>query len=159
MRKTAEFLSLAALAALVFITINVFYGPHPLPGRVPTHFDALGHVNSWGSPRTLIFMPIVGVGLYLFLAAVARFPALFNYPVKVTEANRAQLEPLALSMITWAKAEVLIFNAWMEFVWVHAARHPEQGLLPYPVPLFIIVLLATVIGFIVAMFRAAKTTR
>ncbi len=157
MRKTAELLSLAALAALVFITINAFYGPHPLPARIPTHFDLLGHVNGWGSSRSLLFMPIVGVGLYLLLTVVSRFPSTFNYPVKVTELNRAQLESLALNLISWIKAELLVFFAWMEFVMVQAARHPERGFQPYPVLMFLGVLFATIIGHIVAIFRAAKT--
>jgi uncharacterized membrane protein len=157
MRKIAELLSLAALAALAFITINVFYGPHPLPARIPTHFDALGHANGWGSPYTLLFMPIFAAVLYLFLTVISRFPSTFNYPVKVTELNRAQLEPLALNLVAWTKAEVLAFFAWMEFVMVQAARHPERGFQPYPVFVFLGILFATIIGHIVAMFRAAKT--
>ncbi len=157
MRKTAELLSLAALAALAFIAINGFYGPHPLPSRIPSHFDAAGHVNGWGSPVTLLFMPVFAVALYLLLSLVARFPSVFNYPVKVTEFNRAQLEQLALNLISWTKAEVLTFFAWMELVMVQAARNPAHGFKPYPVFMFVGILFATIVGFIVAMFRAAKT--
>jgi uncharacterized membrane protein len=156
MRKTAEILSLAALAALAFITINVFDGPHPLPGRIPTHFDALGHVNGWGSPHTLLFFPIFAAALYLFLTVIARFPALFNYPVKITESNRAQLEQITLNLISWIKAEMLAFFAWMEFAMVQAIRNPEQSFKPYPMWVFVGILFATIIGHMGTIFRAAR---
>lgn len=154
MRKTAELLSLAALAGLAFITINVFYGPHPLPGRIPTHFDALGRVNGWGSPQTLLFFPVFAVTMYLFLTVISRFPSTFNYPVRVNDANRAQLQQLALNLLSWTKAEFLIFFVWMEFAMVQAARDPGRSLKPYPVAVFVAILFATIIGHIVAMFRA-----
>jgi uncharacterized membrane protein len=153
MRKTAELLSLAALAALVFITINAFYGPHPLPGRIPTHFDLLGRANGWGSPRSLLFFLSFAVAMYLFLTVISRFPSMFNYPVKVTEGNRAQLQQLALSLLSWTKAEVLVFFVWMDFAMVQAARDPQRALTPYPIEMFIVIIFATIIGHIAAMFR------
>jgi uncharacterized membrane protein len=159
MRKTAEFLSLAALAALIFIIVNVFYGPHPLPGRIPTHFDAHGQANGWGSPRSLLFFLTFSVAMYLLLTLVSRVPSLFNYPVKVTEFNRAQLEQLVLSLLSWTKAEVLTFFVWMEYAMVQAARNPERGLSPYPVGAFVVIVFSTIFGHIVAMFRAAKTSQ
>ncbi|MFZ0301963.1 MAG: DUF1648 domain-containing protein [Terracidiphilus sp.] len=154
MRKTAELLSLAALAVLGFVTINAFYGPHPLPNRIPTHFDSLGNVNRWGSSRSLLFFPVFTVAIYLLLTLVSRFPSKFNYPVKVTELNRAQLESMALSLLSWTKAEVLVFFVWMENAMVQAARDPERGLKPYPILAFVIALFGTLFGHIVAMFRA-----
>jgi uncharacterized membrane protein len=156
MRKTAELLSLAALAALVFITVNVFYGPHTLPSRIPTHFDALGQVNGWGSPRSLLFFPLFVGMMYILLTVVSRFPSAFNYPVKVTEANRAQLQQMSLSLLAWIKAEMIPFSAWMEIAMVQAARNPGAGFKPYPVFVFVAVLFSTIIGHIVAMFRSAK---
>lgn len=154
MRKIAELLSLAALAALAFITVNVFYGPHPLPDRIPTHFNLLGQADRWGSSQSLLFFPIFAAVFYCVLTVAARFPSTFNYPVKVTDANRARLEPLALSLLAWTKAEVLAFFAWMEFAMIQAGRQPEQGFKPLPVGVFVGILFATIIGFIVAMFRA-----
>jgi uncharacterized membrane protein len=159
MRKTAEFLSFVALAALVFITINAFYGPHPLPGRIPTHFDARGQVNGWGSPRSLLFFLLFSIAMYFLLTFVSRFPSLFNYPVKVTELNRPQLEQLALSLLSWTKAEMLVFFVWIEFAMVQAARYPDRGLTLYPLAVFVVFMFATIFGHVAAMFRAAKTAQ
>jgi uncharacterized membrane protein len=159
MRKTAEFLSVAALAALVLITINALYGPHPLPGQIPTHFDLLGRANGWGSPRSLLFFLLFSIAMYLLLTLVSRFPSLFNYPVKVTELNRPQLQQLALSLLSWTKAEVLVFFVWMDFAMVQAARNPDRGLSPYPLGVFGVIVFATIFGHIVAMFRARNPTQ
>jgi|HubBroStandDraft_1064217.scaffolds.fasta_scaffold131564_2 uncharacterized membrane protein len=156
MRKTAEIISLAALAVLALITINVFYGPHPLPARVPTHFDAAGRVNGWGSPASLLLLPVVAAGLYLLLTVIARFPAAFNYPVKVTEINRAQLEYLTLNLLAWIKAEMLVFFAGIDFLIIQAARNPERGFQPFPIYIFLGVLGVTIIGHMVPMFRAGS---
>jgi uncharacterized membrane protein len=159
MRKIAELISLAALGTLAFITVNVFYGPHPLPQRIPTHFDAAGHANGWGSPSRLLLIPVVALALYLLLTVVAQFPKAFNYPVKVTESNRAQLEGLALSLLACVKAEMLVFFVWIGLAMIQAARHPETGLEPYAVFVFLGILLAAIIGHIVAMFRTAKSSQ
>jgi hypothetical protein len=47
----------------------------------------------------------------------------------------------------------------MEFLWVHAIRHSGSVFGPYPVFVFVVVLFATIIGHIVAMFRAARTAQ
>lgn len=159
MRKTAELLSLAALAALALIAINAFYGPHSLPATIPTHFDGAGHPNGWGSRNALLFFPFFGGALYLLLTVIARFSSLFNYPVAVTDLNRAQIEQLTLNLLAWVKVEAILFPGWIEIAWLHAIRHPGSVIWPYPVFVFLAVLFGTIIIHIVAMFRAAKTTQ
>jgi uncharacterized membrane protein len=156
MRKTAELLSLAALAALALITINLYFGPHSLPAAIPTHFDGAGNPNRWDSRHALLLLPILAGGLYLLLTVISRFPELFNYPVTVTELNRAQLEEVTLNLLAWVKVEAILFLVWIESAWVQAIRHPGNVMRPYPVFVFGAALFATIIGFIVAMFRAAR---
>jgi len=53
MRKLLEAVSVAGLVALYWFTWSALYGPNRLPDRVPTHFDAAGNPNAWGSPRSI----------------------------------------------------------------------------------------------------------
>ncbi len=159
MRKTAELLSLAALAALLFFAINIYFGPHQLPATIPTHFNGAGQPNGWGSRGALLLFPIFAAGLYLFLTLISRFPSLFNFPVAVTELNREQLEGLALDLLAWIKVEIILFSGWTELLWVYAIRHPGSVFGPFPVFVFVAILFATIIGHIVAMFRAARTAQ
>ena len=49
-----------------------------LPARIPTHFNAAGEANCWGSPDTLWFLHLVQVllgGLFLIMPLIgARYP-------------------------------------------------------------------------------------
>ena len=104
MRKTAEMVSLAALAVLGFVTIRAFYGPHASrTGYQPT--STRRPVNGWGSSYMLLVFPVFAVAIYLLMSLVSRFPSAFNFPVRVTPINRQRLEALALNMIAWLKAE------------------------------------------------------
>jgi len=157
MRKTLEAVSLIALAALVFITVRAFYGPDSLPASIPTHFNAAGQADGYGSPHMLLVFPIIAIVLYLLMTLVSRFPAAFNFPVRVTPLNRQRLEGLALSMIAWLKVELVIVFAWIENEAIAAARQPAHHFSPLPMPLLLALVFATCIIHIVAMFKAAPS--
>jgi uncharacterized membrane protein len=159
MRKVLEIVSLAALALLVFITIRAFFGPARLPDRIPTHFNAAGQVDGWGSPRMLLIFPGFALAIYLLMSLVSRFPAAFNFPVRVTPFNRKRLEGLALNMIAWLKAEVVVFFTWIAWSAICAARSPDQHLSPALMPMLLVAVFVTCAVHMVAMFRAGDTSR
>jgi uncharacterized membrane protein len=94
MRRILDFVGLAVLGLLAWITYRALYGPDTLPKRIPTHFGANGQLNGWGPPGSLWLLPIVGVGLYLLISIVSLFSASFNFPVRSTPANRLGLRRL-----------------------------------------------------------------
>jgi hypothetical protein len=157
MRKTLEVITLAALALLVYTTGRALFGPNRLPDRIPTNFDLSGHPVGWGSSAMLLLAPAVAIGLYLLITVVARFPSAFNYPWRVTGANRQRMEALALNMITWLKAELICLFAWLQTAAIHAARNPGEGLAAGSamVPVSIVVVFGTIVWHFVAMRRAA----
>ena len=156
MRKILEVVSIAALAYLAWITAAAMLGPHALPNRIAVHFDAAGQANGWGSPKALLGMPILAAVLYVLMTVVARFPAAFNFPVRVTPANRPRLEALALEMIAWLKAEVLCLFAWVQEMTVAVARNGGAHLSPWFMPVTLGAVFATIGWYIVAMRRAGK---
>jgi len=158
MRKTLEAISLAALAVLFWSTWRALSGPGQLPDRIPTHFDLAGHADGWGSPQALLMVPAVAFVLYLGITLVARFPAVFNYPVRVTPENRRRLEELALNMICWLKTELVCLFAWLQILTIDAARRsgPKPSVNFALVPVSIVVVFATVGWHFVAMRRAAS---
>jgi uncharacterized membrane protein len=155
MRKSLEAISLAALALIAWITWQALYGPNPLPGRVPTHFDAAGNPNGWGPSSTLLFLPVMAVGLYLLISLVAQFPAVFKYPVRVTEENRARLQTLTLQMVAWLKVELVCLFAWIQWFIIQSVRQGHGSFPAAVVPLFLIAILGTAGWHIMAIFRAA----
>lgn len=156
MRKSLEALGIFVLLLLVWITWAALYGPNHLADRVPTHFDAAGNPNAWGSPTGMILLPILAAGLYLLLSVVARFPGAFNYPVRVTPENLQRLQSVTLDMIAWLKTELVCLFAVLQWAFVQAARTGNGSMFPKIVPLFIVAIFATVGWHFIAMFRAAR---
>lgn len=159
MRRVLEIVSLAALVLLVYIAVSAFYGAHRLPDRIPTHFNAAGQANGWGSPRVLLIFPGFAVAVYLLMSLVSRFPAAFNFPVRVTPFNRKRLEELALNMIAWLKAEVVVFFAWITWSAIGAARSPDHRLSPLLMPALLVAVFVTCAAHTVAIFSAGASTR
>lgn len=156
MRKTLEILALFVLVLLCSITWAAVYGPNHLPDRVPTHFDAAGNANAWGSPSGMILLPAIAVGLYLLMSLVSRFPGAFNYPVRVTPQNIARLQSVTLDMIAWLKTELLCLFTVLQGAFIHAARTGEGHLFPVIPPFFIAAIFATAGWHFYAMFRGAR---
>jgi uncharacterized membrane protein len=157
-RKLLEVLSLAALAALIWMTYAALDGADRLPDRVPTHFDAAGHPNSWGSPSGIIVFPIMAGAFYLLMSLVMRFPDAFHYPVQVTPQNLRLLQAVTLDMIAWLKMELVCLFAVLEWAFVESARSGEGHLFPMILPVFIVVIFGTMGWHVFSLFRVASGT-
>lgn len=159
MRKSAELFGLVGIFALLFETWSALWGPHRLPQRVPTHFDAAGTPNAWGSPTGMLLLPVVALGLYVLLTVVARFPASFNYPVRVTAANRAQLQQATLAMLAWIKVELVWLFAALQWAFARAAETGDGRVFPKILPAFLVVIFSTVGLGMAALLRAGRGSR
>jgi len=156
MRKSLEAISLIVLAVPIWITWQALNGSSPLPDRIPTHFDAAGNPNGWGSPSPLWLLPVVAVALYLLITILTQFPKAFNYPVRLTAENRARLAALTLQMIAWLKVELVCLFAGIQWPIIDSIRQGEGKLSPALVPVFLVAVFATLGWHIAAMFRAAR---
>jgi hypothetical protein len=156
MRRALEIVSLAALVALIAETARAFYGRAALTGPVPTHFNAAGNPDAWGSASMLWLLPATAAGLYLLMTWAARHPDAFNFPVRVTPFNRAHLQEVGLSMMVWIKAELLVFFASLQWSILRTARPPGHTFTPLPMPLFLVVIFLTVGVHLARIFRAGR---
>lgn len=154
MRRILENVSLAALVVLAVMTFDALMGPHRLPEKIPTHFNRTGEPTAYGSPQSLLGLPIGALVLYALMTMVARRPGAFNFPAKVTPTNRPKLEALAVQMIAWLKAEVVCLFAWIQHFAIEAARS-GHGVLPVK---FMPVTLGVVVGTIVVYFVLFRRT-
>jgi uncharacterized membrane protein len=156
MRKFLGVAGIATLGLLFLVTGIALYGPDPLPDRIPTHFDWAGHVDGWGSPSFLVFVPFIALILYMLITIVARYPALTHYPVEVTPENRSRLEHLALGMIAWLKVEMVGIFACLQFTWIQAAHRPGEAVSLLGVWIMLGTVIVTVILYVGAMIRARR---
>ena len=156
MRKNLEIIGLAALAVICWITATAYYGPTHLPDKIPTHFNLVGNPDGWGSPATLLLLPIIAMFTYALITVVSFFPATFNYPVRVTPVNRARLQALSLQMVAWLKVDLACLFTWLQWSILDTVRTGHGRLSPWIVPIFLVVVFGTCIAHVVAMFRAAR---
>lgn len=62
-----------------------------LPERLPMHYNFRGEPDSYGSKASILFLPLIGVALFVMMTFVALNPQSMNLPVKVTDENREQV--------------------------------------------------------------------
>ena len=107
-RKLLEPLALLLLLIVWGVTAYAMAGPNPLPARIPTHFNAAGQPDGWGTPAMLWMLPGMATAIYLLMSLVARHPSSFHFPMRIHPTARPQLEALALRMLSLLKASCLM---------------------------------------------------
>lgn len=111
-RSKIEWLAdaIAALAVILQAALlATLYGV--LPEVIPTHFDFSGAVNGSSGKSTLIFLLGLNILMYILLTLSDRFPALMNFPVKITAQNARKQFMLMRYMMSGLK----ILICWMFF--------------------------------------------
>lgn len=156
MQRTLNAVGAVAICFVWAITILALYGSHPLPARIPVHFDGAGHVNGWGTPGMLWVMPAVVTGVFLLMTWVTRYPQGFNFPVRVTPANRAVLQAVAIRMVGWIKVEMVLLFAWMQWATIESARQGASAIAPWSIWIGTAVIWMTIARYYVAMRRVAR---
>jgi uncharacterized membrane protein len=144
------------LHALTGITWDAVDGPNPLPQRIPTHFNAMGEPNAWGSPSTLWLLPGVAAFVFMLISAVSLFPAAFNFPVRSTPLNRPRLVMLTIRMMAWIKVELVCLFLYIQWTIIESVRGGHVALSPLIVPAFLVAVFGTIAAHAVAVFRAAR---
>lgn len=102
----------------------------------------------------LWLVPVMTTAIYLLMTWVARFPAAFNFPIRVQAAARPRLEAIALNMIAWLKLEVVALFAWIQHQTIAFARQGYGTLPSLFLPVVMTVVFGTIALHILAMRRA-----
>ncbi|MCS6812232.1 MAG: DUF1648 domain-containing protein [Cyanobacteria bacterium] len=148
-------LDLIAIAGLVALWAAAVYGWTQVPLRLPIHFGLDGHPDVWSNNRNWLWLlPCLGTVHLITFTIVRHFPHTFNYPVAITAENAAYQYTIAVKLITWLQAEILLGLAYIQWQMVQAALEQAIGLGVWFIPLFLLVILGTS-GY---WLRAALTT-
>ncbi|NOU47724.1 MAG: DUF1648 domain-containing protein [Bacteroidales bacterium] len=142
--------SLLLLLLLWISAISLF---RQLPVVIPGHFNLSGEVDGYASKYTFFLIPVLGSVLFVVLAILLRYPEKFNYPVKITEANAQRQYQLAVRLLHWLKATLLIvFNG---LIWLRYFSAIESETLPALVLVIFLVLLTFIplVIYFVASYR------
>lgn len=146
-------LDLTSLIITVLIWVYLIYAWKELPNRIPTHFGFSGVPDAWGGKGSLLFLPIMGTGLYLLLTIIKRFPQSFNYLVTITEENAQRQYKNVRTMMSWLTVELAILFFFLEYQSVLAAQSGSSGLGVLFLPVYMIIVFGTIGVYI---YRMAK---
>lgn len=143
-RAETGFAALAVVGLLALLVVTAFWWAR-LPEIIPTHFDAAGHPNAYGTKASFFLLPGVLAFVLALFAVLSRFPWLFNYPVRITGENAARQYVRGRTLLA-VLAAVL---AWLfTFIqWEIGVAATEQSGLAFSPALIIIF----VVGFPLAM--------
>ena len=115
MKRTRLIKIVDCICAILLIGCTIWvacrYGS--LPDRIPTHYDASGVIDGYGSKSTIwvvISIMWVVVGL---VSVVEQFPRLWNTGFKLTKENRSRLLALTWHFISTTKIVISVLFAYI----------------------------------------------
>lgn len=142
----------AALLVLIVAAAMLLYEYPSLPDQIPTHFNAEGVADDYGSKSSLFAFLGFPVGMYLLLTLFNKNPSNFNYPLKITEYNAPYQYRLSMRLLRWIKLAMVINFVWMLYSAIQVAKSGGDRLSPA----FVVVFLASVFVPIVVYFYLAN---
>ena len=152
--KTSDrFMEALSVTFLILMIIIISFYFNKLPETIPTHFDASGKPDGYGSKTSFLIFPVIGILLYSGLTIISRFPHIFNYPVSITDENAHRQYSLALSLIRFIKLTIVMLFTVITYSSVTTALGEYNGLGAWFIPTSIFLLLGS-IGYY--FYRAIK---
>ena len=90
-RKTGDrVLEAIAFVALLYGLVLVLQSWSALPQTIPTHFNAKGEADGWGSKGMIWLLPAISVVMIPMMLWLRRYPWLSNVPWEINEENALQ---------------------------------------------------------------------
>ncbi|GAA0589915.1 hypothetical protein GCM10009001_02330 [Virgibacillus siamensis] len=147
--KLFNFLSFAVIITTIVYTITQY---DSLPDRIPTHFNAQGEADGWGSRTTIFILPTITALSFILLYFLTKAPHIFNLPVKITDENAPRIYSLARTMMAVFNFEIVLILSYATWSTIQAA-HGGTTIGVVFILFTVFVPLITMILFIVKMNR------
>ena len=144
--KLVDLLGWIILLALWALTITHY---STLPDTIPTHFNAAGEADGFGSKASIIGLPFIATLLFIGLTVLNRYPHIFNYPSPVTQDNALRLYTLATRMLRYLKLILVVVFGGIGFMTVQHATGKAAGLGVWFLPLTLVLTFIPLIYFVV----------
>jgi len=117
MRKITNLLSLLLIMGYVIFLI---IGWGSFPDEVPSHFNAAGVADEFGTKSSLLIEPAVMLGLFLLLAIVECFPNLWNLPIQVSQEDTPAVLNICYVLFGIVKITMILICAFSGFMCIYA---------------------------------------
>ena len=144
--KLVEALGWLILLALWGWTITHYSS---LPETIPTHFNAAGEADGFGSKVSIFALPVIATLLFIGLTVLNRYPQSFNYPTTITQDNAFRQYTLATRMLRYLKLVLVIVFGGIEFMTIQNATGKAAGLGAWFLPLTLVLVFFPLIYFLI----------
>lgn len=144
-------LEIATWLILLATLLIAVYGIRTLPETIATHYNAAGEVDGYGSPATLLILPMIMILPLGIISLVIHFvqPEFWNTPFEVKEENAAVVYRDMTTMMHLVQVEIAVF---MLYTQIKSFLQDGTGVLVATV-LWMAVLFATIIIMAVRAWR------
>lgn len=143
----------AALILLLAMFAVVGISWSGLPDFIPTHYNAAGAPDHYGSKESVWLLPAIGTSLYLLMTVIARLAASGSIRLNVPPGVDVQAPAVqAEGQNSLAMLKVAVMATFAYITWSQTSR-PQQGLGPGFLPVMLIVPLALIGVFVLRMRR------
>ncbi len=124
-----------------------------LPDTIPTHFNAAGEADGFGSKASIIGLPLIATLLFIGLNVLNRYPHIFNYPAAITQDNALRLYTLATRMLRYLKLVLVLVFGGIEFMTIQNATGEASGLGTWFLPLTLVLIFIPLIYFVIKSIK------
>ncbi|MEE1945932.1 DUF1648 domain-containing protein [Pedobacter sp. KR3-3] len=149
--KMVMILGWIALVALWWLTISHY---RSLPEVIPTHYNAMGKIDAYGSKRTVFILPAIGTILFVVIAILNRFPQVFNYPTEITADNALRQYTNATRLLRLLQLMLMLVFLFIQFKTMKATVDGASGLGVWFLPTVLVFIFVPVAYFVVRSFKA-----
>lgn len=149
--KTVEALCILMLISIWAVALN--YYPN-LPDTIPTHFNAAGVIDDYGSKITIFLLPGIYSILFILLSVLNFFPHIFNYTKEITPENALAQYSIATQMLRVLKLTIGVVFFIISYGTIQSALASGEFFGIWLLPLILTMLLAPVIYYVI---KASKS--
>jgi uncharacterized membrane protein len=149
-----RFLIVSNWLLICVLFIIVFVQLPTLPEQIPVHYNAAGEADAYGGKYSILFIPIMGLVISIGLSILTRYPHIFNYPVKITEANAARQYAYATQFLRAVCLSCTILFFIISIKTLYNAQHPSGTLGIWFLPVAMLLFFIPVIRYLSKALKA-----
>lgn len=143
-----KILEIAGWSALLTLWFIILINYSDLPDKIPSHYNAYGEVDGYGSKFLLIILTLISTILYISLTYLNRFPHIFNFPVKITQENAVNQYIIATRLIRYIKFIIVLIFGSIVFITIFNYKNSNIGIGIWFLPIILILVFLPLIYFI-----------
>jgi uncharacterized membrane protein len=130
-------LEAVALIGLGSLMGYIAYHYPTLPDSIPTHFNAAGIADDYGSKASIFFMLGIALFIYVMMTLMNLIPHMFNYPGKITPTNALRQYTLATRLVRYLKTLIILLFFYISYTTTRVVFNEASGLGLWFLPLFL----------------------